>query len=117
MKPVSPLTWNDLLAQSATEHAKDMYKHNYFNHESKDGSTSEDRIIKAGYIYKGYQKYTTGENIAYGQQSILEVLANWFKSDGHCKNIMNPDFKEIGVAEYNYYWVQDFGGRVSFAAH
>lgn len=33
-------------------------------------------------------------------------------SVGHCQNVMNPDFKELGVGFYdNYRWVQDFGAR------
>lgn len=27
---------------------------------------------------------------------------------------MNPDLKEVGVAEKDNYWVQDFGGRENF---
>jgi uncharacterized protein YkwD len=115
MKPVPPLVWNDQLAKSAGGHAKDMYKRNYFSHDSENGRSMQDRIMKAGYNNKGYQQYAIGENIAFGQQTIEEVMAGWFKSNGHCKNLMNPDFKEIGIAEYHFYWVQDFGGRVSFA--
>jgi uncharacterized protein YkwD len=74
------------------------------------------RISNAGYAFKGFRSYTVGENIAQGQMSIDEVMTGWLKSEGHCKNLMNPAFKEIGVAEFNHYWVQDFGGRESFTA-
>jgi hypothetical protein len=47
--------------------------------------------------------------------SINEVMNGWIKSPGHCKNLMNPQFKEVGVAEDHTYWVQDFGGRESFS--
>jgi len=43
------------------------------------------------------------------------VMQGWFHSPGHCKNLMNPAFKEIGIAENNTYWVQDFGGREEFS--
>jgi hypothetical protein len=43
------------------------------------------------------------------------VQNGWFKSVGHCKNLMNPDFREVGVAEYQTYWAQDFGGREPFS--
>jgi len=115
MRPAPPLMWNDKLALAAKEHAQDMYAQNYFSHDSKDGRKMEDRMLDAGYSYKGFRKYAIGENIAFNQRSIDEVLSGWFKSNGHCKNLMNPDFTEIGIAEYKYYWVQDFGGRVSFA--
>ena len=75
----------------------------------------EDRIVLAGYYFNGYKSFMVGENIAFGQGSISEVMNGWFKSEGHCMNLMNPDFKEVGVAEYNTYWVQDFGGRVPFS--
>ncbi|MFD0794241.1 CAP domain-containing protein [Mucilaginibacter litoreus] len=112
--PAPPLVWNDQLEDAARGHAKDMAKQNYFSHESKDGRTMSSRIIAAGYTYKGWKSFMIGENIAYGQTSIEEVTAGWFKSEGHCRNLMNPGFKEIGVAEKDKYWVQDFGGRVPF---
>ena len=45
-------------------------------------------------------------------------MAGWLKSEGHCRNIMNGSFKELGVgyaanasSSYRTYWVQDFGAR------
>jgi uncharacterized protein YkwD len=114
MPTASPLVWNDELEAAAIGHAKDMARKNYFSHTSKDGRTMDKRVIAAGYIYKGYKSFAVGENIAQGQMSIAEVMDGWFKSPGHCKNLMNPSFKEIGIALYNNYWVQDFGGRESF---
>ncbi|QQL50905.1 CAP domain-containing protein [Mucilaginibacter ginkgonis] len=114
MPPVPPLTWNDFLTVSAAGHAQDMNYQNYFSHDSKDGRNIEDRIVMAGYIFKGYRSFAIGENIAYGQRSIAEVTDGWFQSEGHCKNLMNPSFKEIGIARNGLYWVQDFGGRESF---
>ncbi len=116
MPPVQPLVWNDVLAKAAFTHAKDMAKKNYFSHTSLDGRTSEQRVITAGYDFKGFKSYAVGENIAMGQQSIAEVMDGWFKSEGHCRNLMTADFKEIGVAQYNDFWVQEFGGRVPLTA-
>jgi uncharacterized protein YkwD len=116
MPPAPPLTWNDQLETAAIGHAQDMFNKNYFSHTSKDGRSSEDRIALAGYTFNGYRTFAIGENIAQGQQSIAEVMQGWFKSPGHCKNLMNPAFKEVGIAEYNTYWVQDFGGREPFSA-
>jgi uncharacterized protein YkwD len=115
MPPAPPLIWNDELEDAAKGHANDMAKQSYFSHESKDGRTMSSRIVTAGYYFKGWKSFTVGENIAFGQTSIREVMAGWFKSEGHCHNLMNPSFKEVGVAEKNKYWVQDFGGRVPFS--
>ncbi|WP_374951980.1 CAP domain-containing protein [Mucilaginibacter sp.] len=116
MPPVAPIVWNDNLQKSAEGHAKDMAKQNYFSHTSEDGRSMQTRIVTAGYQFKGFKSFMIGENIAAGQTSIPEVMAGWIKSEGHCKNLMNPGFKEVGVGEYNHYWVQDFGGRESFSA-
>lgn len=115
MPPAPPLTWNSNLQASAFGHAQDMNRQQYFSHESKDGRNIEDRIVAAGYVFNGYKSFAIGENIAYGQQSIAEVSDGWFQSEGHCKNLMNPTFKEIGIARNGLYWVQDFGGRESFS--
>jgi len=115
MPPAPPLVWNDQLEIAASGHAEDMSDKNYFSHTSKDGRSMADRITHAGYYFKGYRSFTVGENIAQGQMSIPEVMAGWLKSEGHCRNLMNPSFKEVGVAEINHYWVQDFGGRESFS--
>jgi uncharacterized protein YkwD len=88
----------------------------YFNHTSLDGRTMQSRIHDVGYTMNGFKGIKVGENIAFGQQSIAEVMEGWLKSPGHCRNLMDPGFKEIGIAEDNKYWVQDFGGRVPFTA-
>ncbi|GAB3936512.1 CAP domain-containing protein [Mucilaginibacter myungsuensis] len=114
--PAPPITWNPLLQKAAFGHARDMNDKRYFGHDSRDGRSIMTRIVQAGYYFKGFQDFTIGENIARGQQSIREVMTAWFQSEGHCKNLMNPKFKEVGVVQYNDYWVQDFGGRTPFSA-
>jgi len=116
MPPAPPLVWNDDLEKAAKGHAKDMASKNYFSHISKDGRDAMARAENAGYKHDGYQSFTVGENIAQGQMDIAQVTDGWFHSEGHCRNLMNPDFKEVGVWMSDLYWVQDFGGRVEFSA-
>ncbi|PWG81651.1 CAP domain-containing protein [Pararcticibacter amylolyticus] len=111
MPPVPSLTWNTQLETAAFLHARDMNRQKYFSHVSKSGRTSKDRIMNAGYTIKGFSHYAVGENIAWGQRSIKEVMEGWLKSEGHCRNLMNASFREVGISMENYYWVQDFGGR------
>lgn len=113
MPPVKPLLWNTLLERSASSHANDMSKRKYFAHTSLSGKTIKNRIEEAGYILSGMRIYAIGENIAVGQRSVEDVMKSWIKSEGHCKNIMNNNFREIGVAKNNLYWVQDFGMRAA----
>ena len=104
MPPVSPVLWNDFLALAAQRHAEDMAANEHFSHTGTDQSTMDLRITESGYTW-----WTVGENIASGYPSIPEVIKGWELSEGHCRNIMNPEFTEMGLAEVNGYWVQTFG--------
>ena len=103
MPAIAPLIWNDQLADAALEHSEAMKVKNFFSHRGKNGSKPSERIDAVGYVWK-----TCGENIAKGQMSEHEVMTGWLESPGHCKNIMNPDFTEVGVARSGVYWVQVF---------
>jgi uncharacterized protein YkwD len=48
----------------------------------------------------GYTWSTWGENIGAGYASPAAVVNGWLASDGHCVNLMNPTFQELGVG-YN----------------
>jgi uncharacterized protein YkwD len=104
--PAPALTWNDQLEKAAYIHASDMYQKKYFSHTGSDGSGSGERISAVGYSWKFY-----GENIAAGYQTEKEVISGWLSSPGHCANIMNKNFREMGVARAGDYWTQDFGSR------
>jgi uncharacterized protein YkwD len=106
MPPVNPLTWNTILAQAALAHSTDMNDNNYFSHTGLDGSSPGDRITAAGYIWTSY-----GENIAAGYPNEQSVMTAWLQSEGHCMNIMNAGFKEMGSGKDGTYWTQDFGSR------
>ena len=58
--------------------------------------------------------YAAGENIAYGYPSPEAVMNGWMNSPGHRGNILDPDFKYIGVGVYEeyamLYWTQIFIG-------
>ena len=116
MPPVPPLVWNDQLAAAANQHAGDMFLHNYLAHKSRRGTSPMDRAVEAGYTTKGFKRYIMGENIAKGNFTIAQVMDEWIKSPEHCKNLMNREFKEVGIAQSYSYWVQDFGGRIPFSA-
>lgn len=105
------LSWNAELGKTALAHSKDMAEKDYFSHQGRDGSQVSDRASRAGYSWQ-----RIGENIAAGQGSAGQVMAGWLASPGHCKNIMNPDFTEMGAAyatnpesAATSYWTQVFG--------
>lgn len=107
----APLTWNATLGSTAQEHSRAMANQNYFDHKDHDGRTPGDRAELAGYA--GQQ---VGENIAAGQDSVRKVLDGWLASPGHCANLMNPGYQELGAAyavdpksDAGIYWTAMFG--------
>lgn len=91
--PVPPVRLSAALAAVARGHAMDMAEHEYFEHQDLGGHTPADRVRATGYREK-----LVGENIAYGPQSPEEVVRGWLESPGHCENIMDPRFAEMGIA-------------------
>ena len=109
--PTGPLTMHPALRCAARKHDLDMDAQGYFDHTSPQGVTPWDRMQSAGYSFS-----TAGENIATGYPSPQDVVDGWLESDGHCANIMNPDFEEIGVGyypggDYGHLWTQNFGAQ------
>jgi uncharacterized protein YkwD len=111
--PAEALEWNDLLADAAHRHSSDMATQDFFAHTGSDGSTVSERVTDTGYDW-----WTVGENIAAGYTTAAAATQALLKSPGHCANIMNPSFEELGAARsanidsyYGIYWTQVFGTR------
>jgi uncharacterized protein YkwD len=92
-KATSPLALNSLLTQAALAHSQDMARQRYLEHKGRDGSMPADRITRTGYQWK-----LVGENIAAGEGSVEMAVDDWLSSPHHCANIMNAQFKEMGLA-------------------
>jgi len=110
---VSPLGWNCKLKAAALGHSMDMANNNFFSHTGSNGQSAGYRITAANYIWSTY-----GENIAAGipLSSVSAVVQGWIDSPGHCANLMNANFTELGAAKYSnasstydVYWTQVFG--------
>jgi uncharacterized protein YkwD len=114
-KPPAPaLSFNENLRCAARKHSKDMGTKNFFSHTGSNGSTFSQRITSAGYTAWRY----LGENISAGHTTPASVVNAWMASAGHCNNIMNPNYKHLGVgysyhstSTYKAYWTQDFGAQ------
>ncbi len=106
MPAVGALAWNDQLFTAAARHSLDMASNNHFDHTGTDGSSSSQRVTDAGYAWSA-----TGENIAAGYGSVAAVMNGWLASEGHCRNLMNPTFRDVAVScvqrsgtTYGWYW-------------
>jgi len=106
--PAPPVRLSGTLTGVALGHAVDMADHNYFEHRDLTGRSPADRVRSVG-----YRETLVGENIAYGPETAEEVVQGWLDSPGHCENIMDPRFAEMGIAyaaghasRRGVYWVQ-----------
>ncbi|HBF5909902.1 CAP domain-containing protein [Clostridioides difficile] len=107
---LNPLTLDSSISNVATKKSQDMIDNNYFSHNSPTYGSPFDMLKKFGISYN-----TAGENIAMGQKTPKEVVNAWMNSEGHRKNIMNPNFSKIGVGVAqksggSIYWTQIFVG-------
>lgn len=87
--------------------ADDMAINNYFSHNSVKYGTPFQMLTSFGVKYN-----SAAENIAKGQRSVNEVMKAWLTSEGHRKNLLNPQYNKIGIG-YNdakKTWVQMFIG-------
>jgi uncharacterized protein YkwD len=110
--PATALAWNVPLITASTRHSNDMVANNFFSHTGSDGSNAGQRATAAGYAWTSW-----GENIAAGQQTVNAVVDAWMASPGHCANLMNPAFRDVGLAcvkgtsanPYPTYWTMVLG--------
>ncbi len=98
-----PLAANANLATAAQGHSQWMLDTDNFSHTGSGGSNPGNRMSAAGYAFTG--SWTWGENISWrgttGTLNLTSFVAaqhsGLFQSPGHRENILNPNFKEIGV--------------------
>lgn len=114
---LEPLKANKKLTLAAQYHATDQSKYDGIGHLSHNGSTLKNRVERYG-----KWQHTIGENIIYGAKSAREVVVQLLiddgvKSRGHRTNILNNDYKVVGVAcdkhpSYGSICVMDFAGGI-----
>jgi uncharacterized protein YkwD len=106
--PAAALALSATLTRVAADHARELATRQVLAHRGRDGSTAGQRVRAAG-----YRPTSVGENIAAGPASAEEVMNGWLASPGHCANLMNGSYTELGLAYADagpgspgLYWVQ-----------
>ncbi len=97
------VVWDEKIVEASQIHSDDMNSNNFFDHQGSDGTNAGERLHRVKYSWQ-----TWGENIAKGYDSEESVVAGWLDSPGHCVNIMNQDFIQMGIAVSGVYWTQVF---------
>jgi uncharacterized protein YkwD len=104
-----PLQASPLLNHSAQGWTNAMVTRDQFTH----GANFASRISATGYVWR-----SAGENIATGFSTPRGVVRAWMASTGHCENILNPTYRNVGTgvstravngfASGGGTWTQDF---------
>lgn len=89
----STLTANIELTLAANAKAQNMLEYGYFDHFGPNGETPWQYILDHNYDYE-----FAGENLAMNFFQAESVVKAWMASATHRDNILDPDFKEIGIA-------------------
>ncbi len=88
-----PLVLNSKLTLAARAKTEDMFKDQYFEHESLSGKSASDLVTEASYGF-----IVVGENLAMGHfKDENDLVTAWMNSPGHRANILGSQFKEIGI--------------------
>jgi uncharacterized protein YkwD len=117
-KPLPPLTPSAGLSHAARDHAADQGRTGATGHTGADGSSLSRRVERYGRWTR-----TIGENIDYGWNRARLIVLSLLVDDGvasrgHRANIMNKDFRRVGLAcgphpVYRNLCVMDFAGGYS----
>ena len=100
---LDPLSYSPILSYCAYIRADEIEE--VFSHTRPNGEKGLHIVKEYGILYK-----VVGENLASNFSSSEKVVNAWMNSEGHRANILNPKFKEIGVARIGNNWVQLFKG-------
>lgn len=107
---LDPLKADLELSNVARDKSQDMIDNNYFSHYSPTYGSPFEMLKNFGikYIY-------AGENIA-GNATVEDAHTSLMNSEGHKKNILNPNFTHIGIgvkegSKYGKIFTQMFVGK------
>ncbi|HOY24067.1 MAG TPA: CAP domain-containing protein, partial [Cellvibrio sp.] len=118
--PKQPLAHNLLLIDAACAHSQWMLGADIFSHTGINDSTPSTRMSAAGYLFAG--SWMSGENIAWGGTTGSSInLTNYalqhheglFKSPGHRLNILEANFRELGIGQKQGFFLSNGTNYVS----
>ncbi len=89
---LAPVAENSTLSAAAIAKGQDMIAKDYWAHFAPDGTSPWSFFIKFGYKYK-----YAGENLARDFSSAAGAVDGWMNSPTHRENILNPNYKDIGI--------------------
>lgn len=109
------LVINEKLSLAASQKADDMFRYDYWAHNSPNGKTPWTFIKSAGYNY-----VYAGENLARGFSTPESIIRAWMASPDHKANMLSSNYRDVGFAvksgrlngEETILIVEEFGSLV-----
>jgi len=103
-----PLSYSNRLEAAISDHVRDLWERDFFDHTNPDGLGPSERALNAGFCHQ-----YVGENIAAGQPTEQAVMVAWQNSPPHNDNLLEPDFAYVGMGYFvdpsgRKYWGQLF---------
>ena len=93
---IEPLIWDYDLERAARIHSMDMATNDFIDHVGSNGLTPGGRVR-----LESHALIRVAENIAGGTRTPEHTVAAWMRSPGHRANILNADFRYMGVGIYS----------------
>jgi uncharacterized protein YkwD len=95
---LTPLALSAELTDAAEEHSTQMIVDGYFAHASDGGGSFLQRLLRYYPVSDGY--WSVGENLFWstGQPDASRALTAWMESPPHRANILDPRWRQIGIA-------------------
>lgn len=100
---LQPLQLEQRLNDLAEDHSEWMLQTDTFSHTGQGGSSATQRMRDAGFNFSG--SWASGENIAWQSErgasgasdDVVQLHQSLMNSPGHRANILNPNFRYIGI--------------------
>ncbi|CAG8442799.1 5475_t:CDS:2 [Acaulospora morrowiae] len=100
---VRDLVWDSRLAKAAQDQCNYMASYG-LTHENHISGSIGTRVSAHHFLWSG-----CAENIAHGHEDANAAIRGWLNSEGHRKNMLNPNYTHFGAGFLNGYWAQVFG--------
>jgi uncharacterized protein YkwD len=96
---LAPLRLSPTLTSAASAHSRAMAERGFFSHASSDGTSFWKRVQRF-YGSSGYDYWSVGENLLWRSPSVsaAEAVRMWLASPPHRKNLLSPQWREVGLA-------------------
>ena len=88
------------LSQAAADYSAEMVREAFFAHQAPAGPDLAGRLTQAGYLGPAATGWIVGENLAWAVGATAtprQLVAAWMQSPGHRRNVLEPEFRDIGI--------------------